>query len=644
MKKINTIIYFYLQILFLEVVSKIVMAGSFLNLGLLYLIVFTIPFALILFFITRLFKEKINKILTIILSLLITIYFGFQYVFFTLFSVPFSFNTIGLANAVVEFSDIIKDTLTSNIVYIIIYTIPFLLLLVLLLLKRISFKQNKKEQNIIVGIFLLFSLVADYIYLMPNKEKFDSPYNLFTKVDDSISIINQFGLLTYTEVDVNRVLFGYETEIIEEIEEPPQIDGEVPGTITYEKNVMNIDFSSLIDNESNEILKEMHKYFNSTGATYQNEYTGMFKGKNLIFILAEGFNEVAVDETRIPTLYKLIHEGFNFTNFYSPVFLSTTGGEFQATTGLVPTQEILKNWKSKTPSIDFALGHSFNALGYNVRSFHNWTYTYYQRDKTMKTLGFNNYMGCGNGMEKLLKCDWLPSDVEMMEQTTPMYQNIEPFVTYYVTVSGHSPYVSGANIVKKHYETVKDLNMSNNIKNYLSSQVELDKALEALINSLQASGTLDNTVIALVGDHYPYTLSIDEMNEAASYKKDDIVEVNHSNFILWNNNMEPVTIDKVGSQIDVLPTLLNLFGIEYDSRLIVGKDILSTYEGLAIFSNRSWVTDKGTYFYSSKKFVPRDGQEVDNEYINRINKRVSNAFTMSKLIIDNNYYDKVVPK
>lgn len=643
MKKINTIIYFYLQILFLEVVSKIIITGSFLNIGLLYLVVYSLPFSLIFFFITRLFKEKTNKKLTIIFSLIITIYFGFQYVFFTLFSVPFSFNTIGLANAVVEFKDIIKDTLTSNIIYIIIYLIPFLILLVLIIIKRINFKQNQKEQSIMVVILLLFALLTDYLYLMPNKEKYNSPYNLYTKVDDSISIINQFGLLTYTKVDINRVVFGYETNLIEEVEEPPQ-EEIIPGEIVYEKNISDIDFDELIANENDETLQEMHKYFNNASASYKNEYTGMFKGKNLIFILAEGFNEVAVDKVRTPTLYKLIHEGFNFTNFYSPVFLSTTGGEFQATTGLVPTQEILKNWKEQTPNISYALGNSFGNIGYNTRSFHNWTYTYYQRNMTMKTLGFNNYMGCGNGMEKLLKCDWLPSDVEMMEQTSPMYQSEQPFVTYYVTVSGHSPYVNGANIVKKHYETVKDLNMSKNIKNYLSSQVELDRALEVLISSLESSGTLDNTVIALVGDHYPYTLSIDEMNEAASYKKDSIVEVNHSNFILWNNNMEPVTIDKVGSQIDVLPTLLNLFGVEYDSRLIVGKDILSTSEGLAIFSNRSWVSDKGTYFYSSKKFVPRDGVEVGDEYIERINKKVSNAFTMSKLLIDNDYYNKVVQK
>src|SRR5699024_8448840 len=111
--------------------------------------------------------------------------------------------------------------------------------------------------------------------------------------------------------------------------------------------------------------------------------------------------------------------------------------------------------------------------------------------------------------------------------------------------------------------------------------IELDKMLEKLIEKLEESGELKDTVIALVGDHYPYTLSIDEMNEAATYEKDDTIEVNRSNFILWNSEMkEPIIIDKVGSQLDVLPTILNLFGIDYDSRLIVGKDILSDYEGL----------------------------------------------------------------
>jgi phosphoglycerol transferase MdoB-like AlkP superfamily enzyme len=233
----------------------------------------------------------------------------------------------------------------------------------------------------------------------------------------------------------------------------------------------------------------------------------------------------------------------------------------------------------------------------------------------------------------------------MAKVTVPLYANGDGnFVTFYVSVSGHSPYNSGDNIAKEHLDTVADLDYSSIVKYYLASQVELDKMLEELINDLEAAGELDNTVIALVGDHYPYTLSIDEVNEAASYKKDSIVEVNHSNFILWNSGMEEsIVIDKVGSQIDVLPTLLNLFGVEYDSRTIVGKDILSDYEGLAIFSNNSWVSDYGTYQASQRKFYPKEGMELEGEtqeeYVRRMNSRVQNSFSISKMIIDNDYYE-----
>lgn len=128
----------------------------------------------------------------------------------------------------------------------------------------------------------------------------------------------------------------------------------------------------------------------------------------------------------------------------------------------------------------------------------------------------------------------------------------------------------------------------------------------------------------------------------SKYERDEIVEVNKSNFILWNSKMEnPIYVDKVGSQIDVLPTLLNLFGIEYDSRLIVGQDILSSNEGLAIFSNRSWTSDYGTYFSKENKFIPKEGKKIEEGYVKRINNIVANRFTMSNLFIKYDIYNKI---
>ena len=135
------------------------------------------------------------------------------------------------------------------------------------------------------------------------------------------------------------------------------------------------------------------------------------------------------------------------------------------------------------------------------------------------------------------------------------------------------------------------------------------------------------------------------MNEMSSYKKDGTIEVNHSNFIIWNSEIkEPIIIDKLGSQIDVLPTLLNLFGIEYDSRLIVGKDILSDTGCVAIFSNYSWVSDYGTYNANTNKFTLKEGKELENinEYVKAMKNRVSNAYSISKMIIENDYYTYVL--
>ena len=216
-------------------------------------------------------------------------------------------------------------------------------------------------------------------------------------------------------------------------------------------------------------------------------------------------------------------------------------------------------------------------------------------------------------------------------------------MVYYVSVSGHMPYsLSNNNMTKRNWDKVKDLDLSNDAKGYLAANIELDKALESLINKLDESGKLDDTVIALVADHYPYAMELDTINELSTYKRDGIIEVNHNNLIIWNNKMETVNVDKVASQLDFIPTIYNLFGIEYDSRLFMGKDILSTEPGLAFFANRSWVTDKGRYYASSNNFVSKDGESVTDDYVSNINKIVANRINMSKAIIENNYYEKVI--
>ncbi len=637
-KKFN-IIYFYLfLILYLEFITKFIAFKT--TDGIILTFIFSLPIIIILFILTNIFKNKGNLIISFIITILFSFYYGFMGIFYKLFSNVFSLNTIGLASDIGEFTNMIYDIVIKNIFLILLYLIP----LIILIIFKSRFKYERVKLKYILLSFIICLLLwgISLLALLPNKTKVYSAYNLYYNINSEIKSASKFGIATFTRIDIKRIIFGFDEEINIKPSNPSPKEEPKP-ELSYNK--IEINFDDLINSEKNSSIKNILSYFKNSNPTNQNAYTGKFKGKNLIFILAEGFNMIAVDKELTPTLYKLTHEGFVFNNFYSPVFLSTTGGEFQATTGLIPTQTILYNWKKYQPNIKYAIGNSFNNIGYHVSSYHDWTYTYYARNKTMPTLGFDEYMGCGNGIEKLMNCRWLPSDIDMMNVTFPMYKNYDLFATYYVSVSGHAPYAyksTGNSIALKNTELVKDLPYSNNVKAYLATQIEFDRALETLINSLKAEGILDNTVISFVGDHYPYTLTIDEVNELSEYKRDEIVEVNRSNFVIWNSEMkESINIDKVGSQIDILPTLLNLFGIEYDSRLIIGKDILSDFPGLAIFSNRSWVSDYGTY--KNGHFTKKENKDLDNvdEYINQMNNEVNNRFIISNGIIKYDMYDYI---
>ena len=191
----------------------------------------------------------------------------------------------------------------------------------------------------------------------------------------------------------------------------------------------------------------------------------------------------------------------------------------------------------------------------------------------------------------------------------------------------------------KNKEYVDHLDYNESVKGYLATQIELDKAMELLLNKLEEVGKLDNTVIVLTADHFPYNLNIKDINTLSSYDRDILIEANSNNLIIYNSKMKSTVVDKVGMSIDVLPTVLNLFGMEYDSRIIMGKDILSTSTGIAIFKDKSWVTNKGTYYASKSEFV---GEDVDEEYIQNINNIVNNRTAISRMIVINDYYREIL--
>jgi lipoteichoic acid synthase len=286
----------------------------------------------------------------------------------------------------------------------------------------------------------------------------------------------------------------------------------------------------------------------------------------------------------------------------------------------------------------YAYPNMFEKLGYTSNAYHNHTATYYGRDQYLLSLGYDKYTACRRGLNINCKI-WPESDLEMMEATMNDYIDNDSFLAYYMTVSGHLNYTTTGNMMSyRNWNLVKDLPYSHRPKAYLAANIELDKAIGYTLSQLELKGKLEDTVIVVSADHYPYGLNLDEINEISTYEKDDNFEKHRNALLIWSGSMkEPIVVEKLGSSLDILPTVLNLFGAKYDSRLIMGKDILSNYDPLVIYSNRSFITDKGRYNSITREYIG----EGDEDYISNIKAIINNRYSISRMIMDQDFYKKI---
>lgn len=638
-RKYPLLIFYSFLIIYLELVYKSAVLNNVFSINTLTVIVFSIPFILINTLISSLFKEKINRIISVVLSIFITLIYISQYIYFEFYDSIFSIYSIkeGTGQVFGEFFSAILKMVLDNIWVTLLFLLPFLLFTIFGK-KIFNFERNKKASLITSGL----SIVSIAICILFVQFYGSGMYNLkrlYKETHAPMITINKVGLLSMEVLDLDRFIFGFEEKLYninkpidnkEETKKPEETE-----EIKY--NVLDIDFDKLVNEEENSMVKSMHEYFKNVIPTKQNEYTGIFKGKNLIYITAEGFDKIAIDESLTPTLYKLANNGFVFENYYQPLFtVSTSDGEYMFLNSLIPKEGVWSFYRSSNIYMPFGVGNVFKREGYStVNAYHDHTYTYYNRDESHPNLGFDKYIGCGNGLEELINCKtWPESDIEMINATVDDYINSDKFMTYYMTVSGHLNYTFTGNYISyKNKDLVKDLPYTDHVKAYLAANIELDRAIESLINNLKEKGKLDDTVIVISPDHYPYGLKTSELNEISDTDRSDKFEMFHTSLILYNSEIEEnVKVTKYVSSIDVLPTIYNLFGIKYDSRLLMGRDALSDAEGLVILSDRSFINEFGSYNSITGKYT-KFKEDVSNDYIEKLNHEVYQRFTMSSLLL-----------
>ena len=633
-KKLSLTMYYLFLFIFLELCYKGYILHNIFTLDTLLIILFSIPMALLFSIISTLLSEKANRVFSIIWSILITLIFGSQLIYFKFYNGMFSIYSVtaGTGQVFGDFLGEIVSKVISNIWIIILMILPTILFIIFG--KKLFNFKRKSKKLIIKLVSLVVFIVINLVITHLNKSGMYSLYRLYKETHAPMITVNKVGLASTEFIDLKRFIFGFEEKLY------IKKDGtviEVPQEEQVKYNMVNIDFETLKANEENETALSMHEYFSSLKPTKQNDYTGIFKGKNLVYITAEGFDAIAVDETLTPTLYKLVNNGFVFENYYQPLYtVSTSDGEYMFMNSFIPKEGVWSFYRSSNIYLPYAIGRTFKNAGYQtVNAYHDHSYDYYERGSSHPNLGFDKYVGCGNGLEKLMNCKvWPESDVEMVDATINDFINSENFMTYYMTVSGHLNYTFMGNTQSsKNRALVSDLPYSERVRAYIAANIELDRALEKLINYLTEAGKLDDTVIVLSPDHYPYGLTKEEINEVSKTDRSDKFENFHTNLILYNSAMEKnIHVTKYVSSIDVLPTVYNLFGITFDSRLLMGRDVFSEEDGLVMLSDRSWINENGKYNSITKTFTPFK-ENLSEDYVETMNMKVYQKFTMSSLIL-----------
>ena len=650
-----------LSFCYYESLFRIFTSGVFLQLSALPMLLFAAVLGLLLYLLLSFLRsDRARHIATAAILLVSAVAYLVEYFVYYQFKVFYDLNTVfgGAGGVLTGFArDALRLVFSANgAVKILLFLLPLLLFLVVSHLhRRPRSASGSHRLAALAAVAVCCSAALLIVHQHPvYSAVFGQEYN-FQKA------VGNFGLVPGIGLDLHHMLFShtdFEQPAVLPVppEEPePAIFATALAAMLQPKETkeygfhqLPLDFDKPADDPK---IEQLNQYVQGLTPSHENQYTGLFRGKNLVMITAEAFSHKVIDPVLTPTLYRLATEGIRFPEFYQPSSAGTTGGEYQNLMGLLPTAGGMSMKNTADHLNAMTVSWQLNELGYYGMAFHNNSYTYYGRDQTHSNLGFSGgYMGYGNGIEEYVTNQWPQSDLEMVAGTLPLYIDRQPFSVYYMSVSGHCGYSPATNaMTAKNWDKVQDLPCSDTIKGYLAANLELEYALQHLLAQLEAKGIADDTVICLTADHFPYGLDTEAsfgnmpyLEELYGAPVNNYFDRDRNALILWSGcleHMEPITVEAPVFSLDILPTLLNLFGVEFDSRLLPGRDVFSDAAPLVFNTGYDWKTDLGTYFAGTNEFIPLPGMEaaLPEGYVETMKAVVRNKIRYCELVLQTDY-------
>lgn len=637
------ILFWFTSLSYLETVVHFTVYGGF-HPRFLYTYGLTGATACLLSLAVFLIPGKIRFAAMFLLSTVLTVLYGSQMVYEFVFGTMYSVAQMGQGGAAItSFWRELLVTMWEKLPWILSLMMPLILLVLLRIFRKTLFYGSLGKSWILMLLAAAVFHGSMMLCLrLGGQGMFSDYYYYYSDTIATSQTAERFGVLTMFRLELIGSWGG-------EVKEDPYFVEEELETVEkdVQYNVLELDFEALNGKTQDETIQTINDYCARLTGTNQNEYTGMLSDYNLILLCAESFATGAIDPELTPTLYRLANEGIVFKNYYNSFPNTTTDGEYAMVQGLWPDTSRDKGtsslYNSKNSYLPFTLGNLFmEQRGIQSYGYHNYTGAYYGREESHPNMGYSMKFA-NDGMT--FTNSWPASDLEMMEQSIDDYINMEQFHAYYMTFSGHYKYDTTNALVRKNWDEAYGLPYSRKARSYISCNLELEYAMAYLMQRLEEAGVADKTAIVLAGDHFPYGLEDAEYSELVGYDIDCFSKFK-STLIFWVGGLEEtIAVDEYCCNVDILPTILNLWGFDYDSRMLAGTDVFSDGTHAAVLIDKSFLTDKvwfDTNTGETRYLVPES--EVPDQYIENMHRMINTRFTISSDILNTGYYNFIFDK
>ncbi len=550
-------------------------------------------------------------------KLLYALVYGFCFVMFlthnlyyTYFKVFFDFSALSAAS---EGSSYLLDTLKDISLWM---YLVMIISIALLVYSFKTFNKNRKNNGKRIGITILIFVVIHVIlpFLFGRAttslewSAWRNKRNIYNSFNDNNKSMELVGFFEY---NVRNMYITY-------FRETPEVDDE--------------SLSFLDDN-----FKD--------NPTHQNQYTGLFEGKNLIFLQLESIDKFLTTEEIMPNLASLRKHSINFTDHYSFVNGggSTFNSEFMINTGYATPYTFNQNaYTFSKNNFDYSLPNLFKSVGYTVNAFHMNSSEYYSRGVNYKNFGYDSYNGLKDLKTYTDKSYELDQELLLNEEFNSKIFNVENpidshFVSYIISYTAHTPFSKDKGTCSMLLSDEDKNNPNFNPTEFECMKIqakETDDMIGLVINNLKEKGLYDNTVLVVYADHYAYTLTDRTILDATKDTSNNLI--NHTDCFIWLSDINPVEITKTTSQLNILPTILNLFNLYVNPNYYIGEDALDNeYLGYVFFSDYSWWDGK-RYVDSSGTITK--GLPATQDYINNMSSKINNLIKKNDEVLKTNYF------